>query len=120
VYLGDASVLTDVMLMEATVLIDLATNFASTFMALESMDEMEEIEELIETSQAAAEKLEAERKTRPNLSALDANDTFYASLKGVDVNQLKAIESQYGYDQLYNYDSLVRDFVNNKLQLGVT
>jgi hypothetical protein len=47
------------------------------------------------------------------------DSSFIASLQSVDTLIYQAVNSQYNFDQIYNYDTLVGDYHTNRLRLGV-
>jgi hypothetical protein len=76
-----------------------------------------EIEDLTRESQ---EMLEAELANREDADAVTLDSAFLNALQSVDTQSFSAIEGNYAYDQLYNYDSLVANYVEQQLQIGVT
>lgn len=122
---NDTSVFTNGSLFDANKLVDLATEYADdlfqSYAQLDSMLGKQEFQKLTEEAKA---KLEEEKANRRNGNNEDDGTTaidpkYLAWLRSVDTGQNQAIQAQYDYDTLYNYDTIVGNYVNQELQIGV-
>jgi hypothetical protein len=119
IYLNDASMLSSDQLMQADTLLDLSTEFSNNLMLLESEDLNELGKELQETAAEAQKKLEEEKANRPDIEAVAVDSQFLAALQSVDTGAFPAVQGNYAYDETYNYDSLVGNYHNQQLQIGI-
>ena len=119
IYIGNPELLSTESLMQADVLIDLTTEFANNLALLEGVKTQELASDLAETAEEAKRKVEEEKANRPDIAAVGVDATFLASLQQLDTTSFPAIQGQYEYDQVFSYDSLVSNFHENRLQLGV-
>jgi hypothetical protein len=109
-------------LMEADMLIDMAIDYADTFGNMDTMLEQDEIaSEMKEMAAEQKDRLEAEKESRGTdlLDISPMNPEFLGFLNSIETQMYPAIEGIYAYDSLYNYDSLVGDFVDTKLKTGI-
>lgn len=119
VYLTKPELLSSETLMQAETLLDLATDFADNLLLLESIEAQEIAADLLETAEEAAAKIEEEKNKRGSVEAVALDSQFLVALQSVDTNYFPAIQGQYNYDQMFNYDSLVGNYHNQQLQIGV-
>jgi hypothetical protein len=120
IYLTKPELLSTETLLDAKVLVDLTTDFADNLMLIENIEYQKLAAELQETAAEAKAKLEKEEANRPNAKAVVLDSNFLASIQSLDTSNFPAIQGQYEYDSVFNYDSLVSDFYGNRLQTGVT
>jgi hypothetical protein len=107
-------------LLQAESLINLSTEFASNLLLIEGVKQKELAQDIKDINTEAMKKIEAEKeRRRDELVDEKLDPLFLAALQSVDTNYFPAIQGQYQYDELYNYDSLVGDFFNNRLKIGV-
>ena len=118
-YLGNPELLSTETLMQADVLIDLTTEFANNLALLEGVKNEALAADLAETAEEAKRKVEEEKKNRPDIEAVGVDSTFLASIQQIDTASFPAIQGQYQYDSVFSYDSLVSNFYDNRLQVGV-
>jgi hypothetical protein len=119
VYLTKPELLSNETLMQAETLLDLATDFADNLLLLESIEAQEIATDLLETAEEAAAKIEEEKNKRGDVEAVALDSQFLIALQSVDTNYFPAIQGQYNYDEMFNYDSLVGNYYNQQLQIGV-
>ena len=117
--LNDPEFLSLDQLLEADELIRLSTDFADNLAIAQSVEAQELAEEIQELNAEAQEKLEAEKANRENTEAVAVDSQFLTAIQGVDTTYFPAIQGQYSFDQLYNYDSLVGKYHDTQLQIGV-
>ena len=72
-----------------------------------------------EATAAAQEKIDEEKENRDDTNAVELDSSFIAYMQSVDTSYFPAIEGQYQYDQTYNYDSLIADYHDQQLRIGV-
>lgn len=119
IYLNNPDGLTTDQLMQADELLNMSTDFVDN-LALIKTEEAEELsEDLAQLNKEAQEKIDEALEKRDDVEDVTIDSEFLVSLQGVDTNYLPAIQGQYDYDTLYNYDSLVSDFFDTRLQKGV-
>ena len=113
----------EISLLSAEQLTNLATEFAERvareYIKLDLASTSREIEEQqisIDEKQAA---LEEAFENRPDVSALENNFDFSATVAAGEGDRFSAIQAQYEYDLLYNYDSIIANYHKQQLQLGV-
>jgi len=119
IYLSNPELLSTETLMQAETLLDLSTEFAGNLMLLENVEANEIAEDLQETAAEAQKKIEDELANRPDVEAVALDSQFLTALQSADTSSFPAIQGNYAYDTLYNYDSLVGNYVNQQLQTGV-
>ncbi len=120
VYLGDPKNFSAKEMLQADQLLDLATDFSSNLQFLENIEAQELAEDLLEAAEESKERLEEVIDNEPDAKSVGIDSNFLIALQSVDTNYFPAIEGQYNYDQLYNYDSLVGSWNDQQLQIGVT
>lgn len=120
IYLTDPKLLSTETLMNAQHLTSIATNFADNLGLLEGIENQKLAAELQEAAAESQDRIEKEIANRPDAKAVVLDSNFLASLQSLDTANFPAIQGQYQYDSVFNYDSLVSDFYDNRLQTGVT
>ena len=95
------------------ILLDLSTSFADNLTLSENAIAQELGEDLQEVN------AQAEEKMGESTGETVLTPEFVQYLKSIDTTAFPAIEGQYSFDQLYNYDNLVGNFHDTKLQIGV-
>ena len=102
----------------------IVTNFADDFLVayleLDALETVAEIEALQLTIKEETERLEELAAHRPDTSALTDNFNFIPAVQSPDSSTFAAIQSQYDYDSLYSYDSIISRYHEQQLQIGVT
>ena len=119
VYLNDPELFSTDTLMEANKLLDLSTDFYENLSALESQEMQALAEDIKDTAAEAQAKIDAELANRPDTEAVALDSQFLAAVQSADTASFPAIQGNYSYDQLFNYDSLVGNYHNQQLQIGV-
>lgn len=91
-----------------------ANNVARVYMAVNKdlVSEMQEYDEAFEERQ---EEIDAANR----LLDTGVNAEYMAHLNSVDTNIDMAITAQYNFSYIYNYDSLVENFCDDKLKVGI-
>jgi hypothetical protein len=120
VYLNNPEMLSTDTLMNAEALLDLSTDFVSNMKMLEDVKMQELAGEIEDLTAEAKEMTEAALANREDASAVTLDSAFLNALQSVDTQSFSAIQGNYAYDQLYNYDSLVGKYHDQQLQTGVT
>jgi len=117
IYLGDATGMATFDFATAEGLINASTQFANNLTTAYDV-EMQGIKEDIEDLNVkATERLEEIKEADTEQSPIDAE--FLVALKSVDTTVFPAVKAQYNYDLLYNYDILIKQYHDNRLQIGV-
>ena len=120
---------------DASKLTNSVTSFASTLTTINTPINMytsAEMEKIKEKQQALKEKIKrkeeeldkAKKALDPYLDTYDVLEIantkeLNAYLTGVDALMYRAIDIQYNYSAVYDYDVLTSDFYNNKFRLGL-
>ena len=116
-------ILKEFQMMSAEQLTDLALDFAEDvgklYFEFDLQERVADIEEQQLAIQEEIDKLEEARENRPDVSALEKNFNFPAGLSSATSDNFSAIQAQYNYDLLYNYDSIVGNYHQQQLQTGV-
>lgn len=119
VYLGNPELLSTEFLLSAETLIQLTTAFADNLMLIEGTNNMELAQDLAETAEKAQEKIDKELANRPDVDAVSIDSTFLTQMQQIDTASFPAIQGQYQYDSVFDYDTLVSNFHDTRLQTGV-
>jgi hypothetical protein len=120
ILIQNPKLMTEGLLLSADTLLDLSTEFVANLKMLQDIQFQELAEDLEEMTTAAQEKIDEEKKNREGIDAVALDSQFLNALQSVDTTRFPAIEGNYAYDQLYNYDSLVSNYHKSQLQTGVT
>ena len=106
--------------MSAETLTNLATEYSSNLQFIESQEAMELGKELEVEAKKAEQRIKDELNTRPEEEkAVGVDAQFLVSLQSVDTNYFPAIQGQYDYDTLYDYDSLIGRYHDQQLKIGI-
>ena len=119
VYTSNSELLTTDALMQADTLIDISTEFANNMLLLEGEKNLELADEIAKAEETVQAEIEAEKNKREDLESVGISSEFILGLQSIDARQVSAITGQYNYDTLYNYDSLVGDYVETRLNLDI-
>jgi hypothetical protein len=120
VYVSNPKMFTGDFMMQADTLLDLTSNYVDNISMLEGIETQEKIKEIEETLKEAQDKLDAEKERRNDIEAVAVDSNFMIALQSVDVQRITAIQGQYSYDSLFDYDSLVGKYVDTRLTLNQT
>lgn len=105
-------------MLDAQALTNLVTDFADTFSALEALETQsvqEDLERLQEEYEARADAI-----NEANEANIGNDISSLASyLTSPSTSHMLAIASQYNFDEIFNYDTLVANFHSNQLRTGV-
>ncbi|MCP4487736.1 MAG: hypothetical protein GY820_10530 [Gammaproteobacteria bacterium] len=117
---NNPSAFSDSAFMNAETLIETATEFVDTYSNTEGYIKQQEFEESMEEAQDLMDAKQAEyAEGRDNMTDMIAiTPDLLISTDSPDTNIKSAINGQYEYNQLYNYDSLVADFYDINLSTG--
>jgi hypothetical protein len=105
--------------LSAEQLLNLATNYAQNLMVVEGELAIELAEEMQTSIDEAQAELDKEKANRDDLDTVKLDSNFIAYLQSVDTSYFPAIHGQYQYDELYNYDSILSDYFDQQLLVGV-
>lgn len=119
IYLNNPEMMSSETLMQADTLITMSTEFANNLALLEDIEAQEMAEDIEQLNKEAQEKLDAEKNKRQDVSEVAIDSNFLAAIQSVDTTMFPAIQGQYEYDTLYDYDSLVGNWHEQQLQIGV-
>lgn len=119
IYLNDPNLMSSDQLMQADTLLRMSTEFANNLALVEGERNKELAEDIEETTREAQKKLDEAKNKREDIEAVALDSQFLAAVQGVDTTRFPAIHGQYQYDTLYDYDSLVGNYHNTQLQIGV-
>lgn len=120
VYLSDPTKFSFDQLLQADQLIDLSTDFAENLQFVENIEAQQLAEDLYAAAEESRERVEEAMQNQEGAKAVGVDSQFLIALQSVDTTYFPAIQGQYNYDQLYNYDSLVGNWHSQTLQTGVT
>ena len=88
-------------------------------MLVEGIRNAEIAADILKLNEEAADKIKDELENRPGSSAVILDSTFLAAVQSIDTTYFPAIQGQYNYDSVYDYDSLIGNYHDNMLQIGV-
>jgi len=99
-------------------LLSYSTNFANNLAASYTVLGEELAQDLQNLNEEADARLEEIREAGEGLDQT-VDPTFMAALNSVEMTRFPAIQLQYEFDQVYDFDALVSNFVKNRLLIGV-
>jgi hypothetical protein len=120
VWLNNPQLLSSGQLLQAESLINMATDFADNLALLDNIEAQELAEDLLEAQEEAQERIDEEKENRDDIETVSVDASFIVALQSIDTNYFPAIEGQYSYDATYDYDSLVGNWHEQQLSIGVT
>ena len=116
IYLSDSSVFSEGFLPEAEELLNLATNYADNLSLAQGVQDSQEAADLADDIKELSDRAKANvDEGRGDLEPGTVDPEFISYLKSIDTTIFPAIQGQYDYDAMYDYDSLVGNFVDIKL-----
>lgn len=103
---------------DPVLLLEISTRFANNIALVYSMENKNIQNQIADLNTAFDQRQEEIDKANDSLSG-DVSADYIAHLNSVDTNLDLAITAQYNYSNVYNYDSLVQNFHDDKLKVGV-
>jgi len=119
IYLNNTSGIDFDIFLQAETLINMASEYAINLAFIEGEEQQRQIEQLEDEAEERQEEIRLEDERREESGRVNYDTQILAHLLSSDTSRQTAIQSQYNYDLLYNYDSLTSNYHAKLLKIGV-